>query len=161
MVNAVVTGAYVPKEPTETPGSAVRSQPGSSASIAIVGRLHAGDTIRISEGYVTANGYRWHQVEKIINGQVVFSGWIADTSAFAWRVEPPAPPPDEPPAPPDDTHPPDNPPDEDSDHDTHPNLPPTPELHPDSMSTETREALYIVCDFMARQWAALAEQVKP
>lgn len=153
MVLAEVTAAYVDSNPQNS-GSAIRSQPGTSAGIAIVGRLHKGDRIRISKIYVQANGLNWHKVEKLgANNEVVVSGWAADTTALSWQeiIVPPEVP----------THPPDNPPDEDSDHDTYPNLPPTPELHPDSMSEETRDIVFHICDWQARLWAALAEQVKP
>jgi hypothetical protein len=138
LVAAVVTSAFEPD------GSTIRQQPGTN--FPLVGVLHKGDSMRISEGFTLAGNWQWRRVEKLdANGNVTVRGWIADTGAFAWEVLTPV----------------EIPPDDEGDHDSHPNLPPTPELHPDSMSRETREVLYIVCDYMRREWDALAELVKP
>lgn len=138
LVAAVVTSAYEPE------GSTVRQQPGTG--FPLVGVLHKGDSIRISEGFTLSGNWQWRKVEKLdTSGNVTVRGWTADTGAFSWEELPPV----------------EVPPDDEGDHDTHPNLPPTPELHPDSMSAETREVLYIVCSYMQREWAALADLVKP
>lgn len=85
MYNAVVTGAYTPD------GSAIRPTPGDNTTI--MGALHAGDVITISENFVRVNNLNWYKVTK---GSIF--GYVADTAAFAWERQAviPDPPPPEP-----------------------------------------------------------------